>query len=268
MPDRIRLLALDIDGTLAGENNQVNPAVLQAIQAAQAQGVKVAIATGRMHRSATRFHQTIHADLPLCSYQGALIRDPETQITYQHHLLPPDLTQDLLAGYREFPLVVHIYINDELYVQTANPLSTAYAERSQVPLHVLGDRPLPAPATKVLAMSEDTDLIDQLYQEFRQRYPQEDLYLTKSHPTFLEATHPHVNKGQALKFLAETLLGIPPAQVMAIGDSDNDVEMLDYAGIGVAMGNANPRVRSHADWIAPSVEADGVAAAIAKFILN
>ncbi|MEN9204251.1 MAG: Cof-type HAD-IIB family hydrolase [Thermostichales cyanobacterium SZTDM-1c_bins_54] len=264
----IRLLALDIDGTLAGEDNQVSPAVCQAIQAAQARGVKVAIVTGRMHRSATRFHRTIHADLPLCSYQGALIRDPDTQITYQHQQLPTDLTERLLASYREFPLVVHIYIDDELYVQTPNPLSLAYAERSQVPLHILGDQPLPAPPTKVLAMSEDTALIDQLYHEFRQRYPQEELYLTKSHPTFLEATHPHVNKGQAVQYLAETLLGIPAEQVMAIGDSDNDREMLAYAGIGVAMGNANPQIRQAADWVAPCVEADGVAAAIAHFILS
>ncbi|MEN9245395.1 MAG: HAD-IIB family hydrolase, partial [Thermostichales cyanobacterium SRBZ-1_bins_19] len=121
---------------------------------------------------------------------------------------------------------------------------------------------------KVLAMSEDTALIDQLYHEFRQRYPQEELCLTKSHPTFLEATHPHVNKGQAVQYLAETLLGIPAEQVMAIGDSDNDREMLAYAGIGVAMGNANPQIRQAADWVAPCVEADGVAAAIAHFILS
>ncbi|GAB4218238.1 MAG: Cof-type HAD-IIB family hydrolase [Synechococcales cyanobacterium] len=264
----IRLVVVDIDGTIAGDNNQVNPAVKAALNAAQAQGVKVAIATGRMHRSAVRFHRDIQADMPLCSYQGALIRDPETHRTYQHRLLPRPLTHDLLRAYQDYPLVVHVYIDDELYVQTANPLSEAYAQRSQVPLHILGDQPLPADATKVLAMSENTDLIDQLYLDFRDRYPNEELYLTKSHPTFLEATHPQVNKGLAVQFLAEELLGIPAQQVMAIGDSDNDLEMLTYAGLGVAMGNAKDWVKSHADWIAPDVEADGVAAAITKFILE
>ena len=77
-PETIRLLVVDLDGTVVGDSNQINPVVKQAIAAAQARGVQVAIATGRMFRSALRFHQDLGLTLPLMTYQGALIKDPAT----------------------------------------------------------------------------------------------------------------------------------------------------------------------------------------------
>ncbi|MCF2972287.1 Cof-type HAD-IIB family hydrolase [Synechococcus sp. Nb3U1] len=265
---QIRLLVLDIDGTIAGRSNQVSGPVREAIQKAKAAGVRVAIATGRMYRSAERFHHAIQADMPLCSYQGALIRDPASQETLKHWALDWELAEDLLQRLQDHPLVVHLYIEDQLYLRELSPLSQAYAQRSQVPFQLLsceqwGQRP-----TKVLAMSEDVDLIDQLLGSLRQQYSREQLYLTRSEPFFLEATHPAVNKGNAVRFLAEEMLGLSADQVMAIGDSDNDIEMIQYAGIGVAMGNASAALLPHADWVAPLVDQDGVAAAIEAFILS
>jgi hydroxymethylpyrimidine pyrophosphatase-like HAD family hydrolase len=86
-------------------------------------------------------------------------------------------------------------------------------------------------------------------------------------PTFLEAANTHVNKGNAVRYLAEEMLGLESHNVMTIGDNFNDVEMLDYAGISVAMGNAPTEVQAIADWVAPSVELDGAAVAIKKFLL-
>jgi hydroxymethylpyrimidine pyrophosphatase-like HAD family hydrolase len=87
-------------------------------------------------------------------------------------------------------------------------------------------------------------------------------------PIFLETTQAGVNKGTAIDYVAKELLGITAENVLAIGDNYNDVEMLAYAGIGVAMGNAPVDVQSISDWVAPDIEADGVAVAIEKFILN
>ncbi len=116
-------------------------------------------------------------------------------------------------------------------------------------------------------MSEDTDLIDSLWKRTQAQFSSAELYITKSVPTFLEATNPKANKGQAVQFMAETLLGITATEVMTVGDSYNDVEMLAYAGMGVAMGNAEAAVQATANWVAPTVTADGVAAAIEEFIL-
>ena len=264
----IRLLVVDIDGTIAGPSNQVSEPVRQAIQKAKAAGVRVAIATGRMHRSAERFHYAIGADMPLCSYQGALIRDPDSQKTLKHWSLDWSLTEELLQVLQDQPVGVHLYIDDQLYVRELSPLSQAYAERSQVPLQMLSLAQYGKSPTKILAVSEDTEFLQELQGSLRQRYSPEQIYLTRSEPIFLEATHPAVNKGNAVRFLAEELLGVSAEQVMAIGDGDNDIEMLRYAGIGVAMGNASPALLPHADWVAPPVSEDGVVAAIETFILG
>jgi hydroxymethylpyrimidine pyrophosphatase-like HAD family hydrolase len=127
---------------------------------------------------------------------------------------------------------------------------------------VLTDRP-----TKILAMSEDVELIDQLRLELLQRYTPAELHVTTSVPIFLEATQSGINKATAIDYVATELLGIKPENILAIGDNYNDVEMIAYAGIGVAMGNAPADVQSIANWVAPDVDADGVAVAIERFIL-
>jgi hydroxymethylpyrimidine pyrophosphatase-like HAD family hydrolase len=92
--------------------------------------------------------------------------------------------------------------------------------------------------------------------------------MTTSVATFLEAANTHVNKGNAVRYLAEEMLGLESHNVMTIGDNFNDVEMLSYAGISVAMGDAPDQVQAIADWVAPSVELDGAAIAMEKFLLN
>lgn len=275
---QIKLLVLDLDGTTVGISNQIQPEVKQAIQAAQAKGVQVAIATGRMFRSAVRFHQDIGSSLPLLAYQGALIKDPATEKIYRHWTVSKSFALQLL-DYFEQPnlrdrLSVHFYINDQLYVRDLSPESIAYGERTGVPPIPVGDlRQLLTPdataePTKVLALSDDPQIIDQLLTDLRQTYTPAELYFTKSVATFFEATHPQVNKGIAVSYLADEILALRPENVMVIGDNFNDLEMIQYAGVGVAMGNAPEAVRASADWVAPDVEVHGVATAIEQFILR
>jgi Cof subfamily protein (haloacid dehalogenase superfamily) len=269
----IKLLVLDIDGTIAGESNTISESVKQALAQAQAKGIQVAVATGRMYRSALPFHQEIGSTLPLVAYQGAWIQDPATAKIHRHLTVPEDLTHKLL-DYFEQPelrslLSVHFYINDQLYVRELTTETETYAQRSGVTPIAVGDLrsisdSLP---TKVLALCDDTDVIDNLLGNLRRQYTPAELYLTKSVATFFEATHPAVNKGTAVRYLAQEILGLQPGNVMTIGDNFNDVEMLQYAGIGVAMGNAPSEVQAIASWVAPDVEKDGVAIAVEKFLL-
>jgi Cof subfamily protein (haloacid dehalogenase superfamily) len=242
------------------------------VQAVQAQGIKVAIATGRMFRSARRFHQMVGSTLPLMAYQGAWIQDPTSPTPQRHWALPQSLIAELL-DFLEQPewrqaLSVHCYLNDQLYVRTLTPTSQAYAARSGIVPHVIGDlRTLPAAPTKLLALGESPALIQDLLVALKQRYHPTELYLTTSVDTFLEATNAQANKGTAVRYVAEELLGLQSENVMAIGDNFNDLEMLTYAGIGVAMGDAPDPVKAVAQWVAPSVEADGAVAAIERFLL-
>ncbi|MEM6835223.1 MAG: Cof-type HAD-IIB family hydrolase [Cyanobacteria bacterium P01_C01_bin.120] len=273
----IRLLVLDIDGTIAGQTNDVSDGVKAAITAAQAQGVQVAIATGRMYRSAVRFHQAVRSPLPLLSYQGALIKDPVSGKLYRHTPLARQHTLALLAELAALEatgqLSIHLYIDDQLHVREILADTREYAERSGIAPVAVGDLAAylqqgKIDTTKLLALSPDPQIISDLLVRFKQLYAPEELYLTQSVATFFEATHPSSNKGAAVKYLAEDLLQLRPEQVMTVGDNFNDYEMLQYAGIGVAMGDAPAGVKKIADWVAPSVEDDGVVSAIEQFILK
>ncbi|OCQ94246.1 hydrolase [Nostoc sp. MBR 210] len=271
----IKLLVLDIDGTIAGKSNSLSKPVKQAIAAAQAKGIHVAIATGRMYRSALRFHQEIRSNLPLAAYQGAWIQDPTNQKIHYHLPVAREIAYQLL-DYFEQPqwrslLSIHFYINDQLYVRELTRETKIYAQRSGITPIAVGDLRkilIEYEPTKILALCDDTEAISQLLGNLRRQYTPVELYLTTSVATFFEATNPAVNKGAAVRYFAEELLGLQKNNVMAIGDNFNDVEMLEYAGIGVAMGDAPTEVQAIAQWIAPSVEKDGVAIAIQKFLLS
>jgi Cof subfamily protein (haloacid dehalogenase superfamily) len=268
----IRLLVVDIDGTIAGPSNQVSPAVVEAIQAVQAQGIPVAVATGRMYRSAVRFHQQIQSTLPLIAYQGAWIQDPGNGQLHHHIPLDGALAQELLDYFEQHPATadvsVHLYLDDELYIQASHAGTDEYVARSSVkPITVENLRDLVGRSpTKLLAMSDDTALIGAMLGELKQRYQANEMYLTTSVDRFLEAANPKVNKGMAVQYLAESVMGLMASQVMAIGDNCNDLEMLEYAGLGIAMGDAPEVVKDKAQWVAPTVEADGVAVAIKRFL--
>ena len=270
----IKLLVLDIDGTIAGQSNTLSHPVKEVIAAVQAKGIKVAIATGRMYCSALRFHQEIVSTLPLVAYQGALIQDPNTQEIHRHLSVSREIALQLLE-YFEQPdlrslLSVHFYINDQLYVREITKETESYQQRCGVNAIPVGDlrQLLDHEPTKILALCDDASLIQQLLTNLRHRYKSTELYMTTSVATFLEAANTHVNKGNAVRYLAEEMLGLESHNVMTIGDNFNDVEMLSYAGISVAMGNAPDQVQAIADWVAPSVELDGAAIAMEKFLLN
>lgn len=269
----IRLLVLDIDGTIAGKSNDVREPVKQAIRKAQAKGIQVAIATGRMYCSALRFHQEVGSTLPLLAYQGAWIQDPATQQIHQHLPLSRTTAEQLLDYFESDGLLsllsVHFYINDQLYVREITPETQIYAKRADIKPIPVGDlrKTLTSEPTKILALSDDTAIIEQLLGSLRKHYTPAELYLTTSVASFFEATNPAANKGAAVRYLAEEMLGLKTENVMAIGDNFNDVEMIEYAGLGVAMGDAPADVQALAQWVAPSVEEDGAAAAIEAFVL-
>jgi Cof subfamily protein (haloacid dehalogenase superfamily) len=277
MAQDIKLIVVDIDGTISGDANQVSDRVKQSVKAAQAKGVKVAIATGRMYRSAVRFHELIASDMPLISYQGAFIKDPKTDELVGHWPVELGQALSLLNDLDKFAtndqLSIHIYINDELYVRKMTAQTSAYAERSKVGVNIVGDlrefltNSNTEPPTKILALSDTEELVTEMLKVFKDRYTPQQLYLTKSVATFFEATNPIANKGTAVKHLAENILGFSRSQVLAIGDNFNDLEMIEYAGIGVVMGNGAEGMKPLGDWVAPTVEDDGVAVAIEKFVL-
>jgi Cof subfamily protein (haloacid dehalogenase superfamily) len=269
----IRLLVLDIDGTIAPRSNQVSPRVTDCLKQVQARGIRVTLATGRMFHSALPFHRAINSDLPLIAYNGAWTKDPFTGELHREFSVPPAIALEILehfesSDFREH-LEVHCYYEDQLYVREITDETRRYIARSGVKPQPVGNlRPIIEQSTiKLLAISQKTELLQTLMHHLRDRFSPEVVYLTQSTPTYFEVTHPQANKGLATQYLTETLLGLDSQQVMAIGDNFNDAEMLSYAGLGIAMGDAPASVQALADWVTKDAEEDGVAIALEKFLL-
>jgi len=263
--EQIKLLFLDIDGTIAGDSNEVTTEVKEAIREVQNRGIKVGLATGRMYCSAKRFHQAIGADLPIISYNGAWIQNPHDNQMVSHRPLDSDIAQELLTYLRtntsHEKVEVHVYFNDQLYVDAVTKKTDSYIERSGIQVNVVDDLSslLTQSPTKLLALSPNSRLIAELLADLNQRYHGKNLYLTQSNPIYLEATSANVHKGDAIKYLTEKVFGLSPNQVMAIGDNFNDYTMLQYAGVSVAMGDAPVEVSAIATYTTGNVEENGVA---------
>jgi Cof subfamily protein (haloacid dehalogenase superfamily) len=209
----------------------------------------------------------------LIAYNGALTQHPHSQEILRQWQLPPAIALGIL-DYFESPdlrhkLEVHCYHNDQLYVREITPETERYMARSGMAAQAIGDlRPMIERGTvKLLAISQNSPLIQSLITELRQQYSPQEVHLTQSTEIYFEITHPHANKGLAIQHLAEDILGLQPENVLAIGDNFNDQEMITYAGIGVAMGNAPEPIKAIADWVTGDVEEDGVKQALEKFCL-
>ncbi|MGL5033874.1 MAG: Cof-type HAD-IIB family hydrolase [Microcystaceae cyanobacterium] len=269
----IRLLVLDIDGTIAPRSNQVSVRVLDCLKRVQSQGIRVGIATGRMYHSALPFHRAINSDLPLIAYNGAWIKNPFTGVLEREFALPTAIALEILDHF-ESPqfrdhLEVHCYFEDQLFVREITEETRRYVARSGVKPHIIGDlRPMIKQSTiKLLAISQETELLQVLMGHLRDRFSPDQVYLTQSTEIYFEVTHPLANKGLATQYLTETMLDLKPEQVMAIGDNFNDLELLSYAGFGIAMGDAPDALKAIADWVTADAEEDGVAIALEKFLL-
>ena len=262
----IKLLAVDLDDTLLNEECIVSEANKKAIQEAVARGVIVTIATGRMYESAQKIAKEIGIDVPLISYNGAFVKTAVSEEVLMKRCLDEDAARAVLDLFREKGWYIQLYRNDTLYVDKATDDTRAYEARVETKAVEIGEAFYedPRDILKMLAIS-DPDKIDYVEKTVHTLFAGK-VFAPRSMPRFLEIVNAKVNKGEALRFVAEHF-AIKREEVMAIGDSNNDIAMLEYAGIGIAMGNAKPRVLEVADAITATNAKDGVAEAIKKYIL-
>ncbi|NLC37783.1 MAG: HAD family phosphatase [Clostridia bacterium] len=262
-----RLVAIDLDGTLLRNDLQISPRAKRAIRQVRELGVEVTLCTGRMYASALPYAREIGLELPLVTYNGALVKNTGTgQVIYQR-LLPEKYAREIIAKAKEYDLPVNVYHDDRLFVERITPEGRAYMEKSRIPVQEVGDlsRWLEQDPLKVLVMGE-REKLDRLAEDWVREWG-DAVYITKSWPTYLEFLHPEATKGLGLQALARHL-HVEQEQVMGIGDSYNDLEMFKYAGFSVVMGNAEPAVKEAADYVTLTNDDDGVAEALEKFIIG
>jgi Cof subfamily protein (haloacid dehalogenase superfamily) len=269
----IRLIALDIDGTLVDQNLVVGERTRAAIGEAMRRGIAVSLVTGRMATSAMSFAETLGLTGPLVAQQGALIRAiPEPgsrgvgRLLY-HRPLRPEVTLDIVAWCRERDLTPHFNHLEWMIVSSTEERLEEYRLFVGDRLRIVPDILARAahPVTKVVAIGDDVHSLDVL-EEARVRFAGR-AEVTLSHPRFLEFMAPGVSKGTAIRWLARRL-GVPLGQAMAIGDQYNDLEMIGEVGHGVAMPSAPAAVQAVARYVAPPVSEEGAAQMIERIALG
>lgn len=263
----IKLVAVDLDDTLLDKSNKVSPRTADVIRKAVAQGVTVTVATGRMYQSAVRFARQLELDVPIITYNGALIKACLSEEVLFERPIELETARGVLQLFKKHGWYIQSYIDDILCVEEINDKARYYEQMTKVEAIAVGDmvyNPQKAP-TKLLAIAEPSE-IEVMWQTIAAEFG-DKLYITKSKANYLEMAHPSVNKGQALGFLADKL-NITREQIMAVGDSLNDLDMIKYAGWGVAMGNAVERVKNSAQAVTLCNHEDGVAEAIIKYVLR
>jgi Cof subfamily protein (haloacid dehalogenase superfamily) len=261
----VRAFACDLDRTLVAEDLELRPRTLAAIAAARGAGIEVIVVTGRMFRSVRPYLEAARLTAPVVCYQGAVVADPATGRFLRHEPIPLELAREAIAAVEAEGYGLNCYVDDELHVASETPEARRYAEFQHIPIHVVGPLLgwLDRPPTKLVTIG-DPDELDGLEARLRKRFGRR-LFIAKSLPFFLELANAGITKGTGMDFAA-TRLGLPRKRVVAVGDGENDVELLEWAGYAVAVANAHERVLAVADLVAPSAEEEGVAQLLEAYL--
>jgi len=262
-----RLLYLDVDGTLLTPEREISHATTRALGRVREAGVLIGVATGRKYDSALPYARAAGALAPMILYNGGRVETPEDRRVLYRQDLPVRYARralDLLGGY---DIQCNLYVDDDLYVEELTPRLRESMEKDGVKAQVAGDlgRLLDRDPAKLLLIGRGEEL-----ERFRAAYLHglpDPPHVVRSEPTYLEILPPGVSKGAALRRVCG-ILGIPLSATAAVGDSFNDVEMLEAAGLGIAMGNSPAEVRAKADRVTATNRQDGVAQALERFILS
>ena len=223
------------------------------------------VVTGRMFRGVRPYLVEAALDDPVVCYQGAVVADPVTGEFLRHVPMPRAVALEAIDAVVDAGFPVNCYVDDLLYVAEVTPEAHAYADFQGLDIHAVGplDKWLRDDPTKLVAVG-DPAALSELEDELKPRFAGR-AFVSKSLPHFLEFAHPDVSKGSGLQFVAD-LLGFTPEETVACGDGENDRELLDWAGFGVAVANAHDEILERADLVVPDVEHEGIAQLLDAFV--
>ena len=264
-----RLIVCDLDGTLRAFDAKVSAAVHEAMQAVVDAGAWITIGTGRGLQMLKPYLSSVAVNAPLICCNGGLILDPRTHEVLHVHPMPLALAHDVIQLVQERRWGAMIYLDDmETLLLHSSSEPGFELRRDGVTVRRIADpaAEMVRPPHKVYIYTDSPQNTPEAA-ELLQEHVGERARIVAAGSRGLEVLLPGVSKARAMAWLAQRL-GVAREETIAIGDAANDLEMLQWAGLGIAMGNAMPTARAAADWIAPTADEDGVAVALRRFVLN
>jgi Cof subfamily protein (haloacid dehalogenase superfamily) len=265
---KYKLIAVDLDDSLLGSDLEISQENKRALFTAREKGVLITVATGRMLDSALPYIKELNIDIPVITYQGAYIKDTQTGETLVRKPVPRELAAGILEECKKLNLHVQFYNENSYFFEKDNEFSRFYQRMTGIQgketenLLQLLEREEPI---KLLVI-DNQDRIREMFAYFKELFGR-NLQISFSRPEYLEFTNAEATKGNALAVLGQ-MLDISREEIIAIGDSHNDISMIEYAGLGIAMGNAIDELKHHADYVTKGNDENGVAEAVERFILK
>lgn len=264
MLKRIKLIAVDLDGTLLDSRHEIRPKTLESLKQLLASGIQVLIATGKTHFSAVDVKKQLGIQTWGVFSQGLTIQDPNEKIIFEQHL-PNDISTRVITLLDEAGVPFVIYRNDGLFNIHESEFDTFLTEHHEPQPQAQQTK------AKLLAHLPCQKILINGAHDFLQAFKQQligefgdSAHFVFSLETVLEVVPAGSSKGNGVAKAIE-MLGFIPDEVMAFGDGDNDVEMLAMMGVGVAMGNGTPAAKAAADYVTLTNDDDGIVDALYHF---
>jgi len=266
-PLSTKLIAIDLDGTFLTSARVPHPENIAAVQRAQEAGVQIVFASGRIRPSMLPFIAPLGLERPVVCSNGGHVIGPDGE-ELAHFGITREIFEIVLEYVRANGVHLNVYTREEMYFLSDSPWGEEYVHRTRTVRPKVTDSAHAASldVLKVILIDEP-EAIKHHAQALRKQLPEDAARLTESEPEYLEVLHPQADKFTGLQLLTEHL-GIEQLHTGAIGDFWNDLEMIRWAGVGGAIGNAIPEVREAADFVARRNDEAGVAQFIDWVLAN
>lgn len=265
----IKLVAIDLDGTLLNSKHELTPRNEHALRTAIAQGVQIVLTTGKTRASAESIITRLNLQSPGIFNGGALTYSAAGQVL-ERAAIDTTIVRQAITFAEDRGYDVVLYSGNRLVTRRDNPMARLIAEYGEPTPEIVG--PLQnildeLPVTKILFYNAAPSRLKALRWQLNLQLGGNVKFVQSAIDTQLEMLPPTASKGMALRRLLKTL-DITPAQVMAIGDAENDIDMLESVAVSVAMGNAPESVKTAAKHTVAANDADGVAEAFERFVIS
>jgi 16S rRNA pseudouridine516 synthase len=263
----IQLVALDVDGTLLRDDHSLSQANIEAIHQCVKHGIEVVLCTGRGAPNALPVFQKIGLSGTIICHNGAATVVGDTLTILEQFDIHPTHVVALIEKLRDMALFFDVSTANQIYVERmTEDAKQMYDLFELVPSSIQSLNDIQSDIVKVTVFEKDKLKLDAILSELETVIPNE-IALVRSGDSFIDFMVPNVNKGMALAKYVKAK-GFTNEQVVAVGNYNNDIDMLSYAGIGIAVSNATEDVLKIADEVVPSNNEDGVAYAIQRYVLT